>query len=42
MSGPLARRSILVGGATLALAAVAGRLGAAASKPAITVHKSPT
>lgn len=42
MSGPIARRSILVGGLTLALAAAGGRLGAAAAKPTITVHKSPT
>ena len=41
-SGRLARRSVLVGGVTLALAAAGRRLGAAAAKPAITVHKSPT
>jgi hypothetical protein len=42
MSEYLARRSLLIGGVTLALAAAGGRLGAAAAKPAITVHKSPT
>jgi hypothetical protein len=36
------RRSLLVGGATAALAAMGGCLVDAASKPAITVHKSPT
>ena len=40
--GILARRSVLVGGVTLALAAAGVRLGSAASKPTITVHKSPT
>jgi hypothetical protein len=42
MSEPLARRSLLVGGVTLALAATAARLVGAAPKPTITVHKSPT
>ena len=41
MSEPLARRSVLVGALTLALAAAGGRLDAAA-KPGITVHKPPT
>jgi hypothetical protein len=39
---PLARRSLLVGGATLLVAAAGARLVGAAAKPAITVHKSPT
>jgi hypothetical protein len=42
MSGSLPRRSLLVGGVTLALSAAGGRLVGAAAKPAITVHKSPT
>ncbi len=42
MSAFLQRRSILVGGVTLALAAAGGRLVGAAAKPTITVHKSPT
>ena len=42
MSGSLARRSILIGSVTLALSAVGARLGGAAAKPTITVHKSPT
>jgi hypothetical protein len=42
MSAPLARRSLLVGGATLLVAAAGGRLVGAAAKPTITVHKSPT
>jgi len=42
MSPLVARRSILVGGVTLAFAAAGGRLVGAAAKPTITVHKSPT
>jgi len=42
MSGSLARRSILIGSVTLALAAVGERLVGAAAKPTITIHKSPT
>jgi hypothetical protein len=42
MSGPLARRGVLVGGVTLALAAAGARLLGAATKPPIAVHKSPT
>ena len=41
MSEPLARRSLVVGGVALLLAAGARLVGAAA-KPTITVHKSPT
>ncbi|HEY7433667.1 MAG TPA: hypothetical protein VIE41_00890 [Methylomirabilota bacterium] len=41
MSELLARRRLLVGGVTLALAA-GGRLADAAAKPTIAVHKSPT
>jgi hypothetical protein len=36
------RRELLAGGLALAICAAAGRPAAAASKPAITVHKSPT
>jgi hypothetical protein len=42
MSEFLARRGLLVGGVTLALAAAGARLAGAAAKPTITVHKSPT
>jgi hypothetical protein len=42
MSERLARRGVLIGGVTVALAAAAGRLIDAADKPTITVHKSPT
>jgi hypothetical protein len=42
MSEPIARRSILVGGLTVALLAVGGRAGLEASKATIAVHKSPT
>jgi hypothetical protein len=38
----LARRSFLVGGVTLAIAAGGGRLVGAAAKPTIAVHRSPT
>jgi hypothetical protein len=41
-SGPLARRGLLIGAATVALAAAGTRLVGAAAKPTITVHKSPT
>jgi hypothetical protein len=42
MSELLARRGLLVGGVTLALAAAGARLVGAAAKPTVTVHKSPT
>ena len=42
MSRSLGRRSLLVGGLTLALATAGARLAHAAAKPTITVHKSPT
>ena len=42
MTASLARRSLLVGGVTAALAAMGGRLVDGAAKPTITVHKSPT
>lgn len=42
MSARLARRSFLIGSGILTLALVGGRLVGAASKPTITVHKSPT
>lgn len=42
MSRSLGRRSLLVGGLTLALATAGARLVRAAAKPTITVHKSPT
>jgi hypothetical protein len=41
MSARLTRRGLLIGGATLALAA-GGRRAGAAAKATITVHKSPT
>ena len=40
--GSIARRRVLVGGLMLALTAVGGRTAAGASKPTISVHKSPT
>jgi len=42
MTAVLSRRGLLVGTMTLALAAAGARLGRAAAKPAIAVHKSPT
>lgn len=42
MSARIARRSLLVGTAALLIAGAGGRLAGAATKPTITVHKSPT
>ena len=36
------RRELLAGGLALAMSAASGRHAASASKPTITVHKSPT
>jgi hypothetical protein len=41
-TAPLARRCVLIGGLSLGLTALARRSGGAASKPTISVHKSPT
>ena len=38
----LTRRGLLIGGVAVAFAAAGVRLAAAAAKPTITVHKSPT
>ena len=42
MSGKLPRRTLLTGGLAAALLAGAARRGRAATKPTVTVHKSPT
>jgi hypothetical protein len=42
MSGPLARRGLLMGIVSVALASAGARLAGAAAKPTVTVHKSPT
>ncbi|MGH7367034.1 MAG: hypothetical protein ACREK9_11550 [Candidatus Rokuibacteriota bacterium] len=39
---PVTRREVLIGSLTVVLAGAGGRRAWAASKPAITVHKSPT
>ncbi len=36
------RREVMTGSVALALMAAAGRTAAAASRPEVTVHKSPT
>jgi len=42
MSAPVGRRSFLIGSLALTLDVVAQRAVGAASRPTITVHKSPT
>jgi hypothetical protein len=42
MSATLPRRGILSGGLAAVFVAAGGRLVAAAAKPTVTVHKSPT
>jgi hypothetical protein len=42
MSERVARRGLLIGAVTVALAAAGAGLAGAAAKPTVTVHKSPT
>ena len=42
ITAPIARRCVLIGGLTLALAALGRRAAGGASKPVVSVHKSPT
>lgn len=42
LTAPIARRCMLIGGLTLALTALGRQAAVGASKPIVSVHKSPT